>query len=230
MNRKCAAWKAFHTRAQSYFALLLGEVTGLSRKLPYVLLRTFPPSPIFRLRTRLRRTIPTMEDLSSVAAYAAKEDSVALPSDEGGDRPARLTTGRYVKEQRPAVPRRTPKLYQIAAPGFKRGSWPKRGNWHDMDAVGAGVGGGGAAENHDERLRRTAFRLSFGQILYFHSARFDTSIRLNSEQPSFLRGDRPPGSQPDGMSKIKCPQFPTERCNYTKSPRLGSNAANNSGI
>ena len=129
-----------------------------------------------------------------------------------------------------AVSRRTPKLYQIAAPGFKRGSWPERGNWHDMDAVGAGVGGGGAAENHDERLRRTAFRLSFGQILYFHSVRFDTSIRLNSEQPSFLRGDRPSGSQPDGMSKIKCPQFPTERCNYTKSPRLGSNAANNSGI
>ena len=116
-----------HTCAQSYFASTI-ENFRFSRK-RHTLLRTFPPSPVPRLRTRLRRINPAVEDLSSVAAHAAKEDSAALPRRRPRQaqpfpkwRPsARLTTGRYVKDQMSAVPRRTPQLYQIAAPCFKRG-------------------------------------------------------------------------------------------------------------
>ena len=104
--------------------LNIEEISGFSKGYN-TLLRTFPPSPVLRLRTRLRRINPAMEDLSSVDALAAKEDSLSrseVNCSFSSWRPsARLTTGRYVKDQVSAVPRRTPQLYQIAAPGFKRG-------------------------------------------------------------------------------------------------------------
>ena len=67
------------------------EISGFLAKLLYVLLRTFPPSPIFHLRTRLRRTNPSPEELSSVATDVAKEDSCRAPKSAvhclRGDRP-----------------------------------------------------------------------------------------------------------------------------------------------
>ena len=41
----------------------------------------------------------------------------------------------------------------------------------------------------------------------------------------YLRGDRPPGSQPSGMSKSKFRSFLQNIANYTKSPRWASSAA-----
>ena len=79
------------TRAHSRISLHPGQVTGFTTKLLYVLLRTFPPSPVFHLRTRLRRINPSPEDLSSVATDVAKEDSCRAPKSAvhclRGDRP-----------------------------------------------------------------------------------------------------------------------------------------------
>ena len=81
---------SIHTCAQSYFASTVRLAVFLT-KLLYVLLRTFPPSPVFHLRTRLQRINPSPEDLSSVATDVAKEDSCRAPKSAvhclRGDRP-----------------------------------------------------------------------------------------------------------------------------------------------
>ena len=41
--------------------------------------------------------------------------------------------------------------------GARMHSWSECGDWHDMDSVGAGVGGGRTTESHNERFRRPAF-------------------------------------------------------------------------
>ena len=45
----------------------------------------------------------------------------------------------------------------VIATGKAMHSWSECGDWHDMDSVGAGVGGGRTTENHNERFRRPAF-------------------------------------------------------------------------
>ena len=93
-----------------------------------------------------------MENLSSVAAHAAKEDSCRAPKSAvrilRGDRSARLTTERYIKDQRPTVPRRTTILYQIAARGFNRGAAKKL-----LKTFGSSVFSG----DRDHGMHRNAF-------------------------------------------------------------------------
>ena len=62
---------------------------------------------------------------------------------------------------------------------------PKRGNRDYMNAIGAGIGGGGASKNlpfgHIFTFIRPLSCFPFGQILHLHSVRFRLYIRLYTQ-------------------------------------------------
>ena len=103
-----------HVAQPSYSALILEIGDFLEKR--HTQLRTLSPSPVSRLwRTFLLRRASGYGGLVALPRRCGGfiETAASLPYRRvmdnapylGGDRSARLTTGRYIKDQRPAVPR-----------------------------------------------------------------------------------------------------------------------------